>query len=48
MDLPIACSESVAQQYWDEQHFKMIAIPNGCSMPLWGGDKRQKKISGIY
>lgn len=43
MDLPIACSESVAQQYWNEQHFKMIAIPNGCSMPLWGGDKRQKE-----
>ena len=21
----------------------MIAIPNGCSMPLWGGDKRQKE-----
>jgi len=43
MDLPIACSESVAQQYWDEQHFKMMAIPNGCSLPLWNGDASQKK-----
>jgi len=42
MDLPIACSESVAQSYWDEQHFKMKAIPNGCSLPLWKEDKQQK------
>lgn len=42
MDLPIACSESVAQSYWDEQHFKMKAIPNGCSLPLWKENKKQK------
>lgn len=42
MDLPIACSESVAQSYWDEQHYKMKAIPNGCSLPLWKEDKSQK------
>lgn len=42
MDLPIACSESVAQQYIDEQHFKMKAIPNGCSLPLWTGDANHK------
>ena len=42
MDLPIACSESVAQSYWDEQHFKMKAIPNGCSLPLWKKNIEQK------
>lgn len=42
MDKPIACSESVAQSYWDEQHYKMTAIPNGCSLPLWKEDKSQK------
>lgn len=42
MDEPIACSESVAQSYWDEQHFKMKAIPNGCSLPLWNGDSAKK------
>ena len=29
MDEPIACSESVAQSYWDEQHFRMKAIKKG-------------------
>lgn len=42
MDLPIACSESVAQSYWDEQHYKMIAIPNGCSLPIWNEDAEEK------
>lgn len=43
MDEPIACSESVAQSYWDEQHFRMKAIPNGCSLPLWHTDYNQKE-----
>ena len=42
MDLPIACSESVAQSYWDEQHFRMKAIPNGCSLPIWKRDEEEK------
>lgn len=42
MDLPIACSESVAQSYWDEQHFKMKAIPNGCSLPVWKRNEDEK------
>ena len=42
MDLPIACSESVAQSYWDEQHYKMKAIPNGSSLSLWKYDEEQK------
>lgn len=42
MDLPIACSESVAQSYWDEQHYKMKAIPNGSSLSLWQYNKEQK------
>lgn len=43
MDEPIACSESVAQSYWVEQHYKMKAIPNGCSLPLWKEDNVQKQ-----
>lgn len=43
MDLPIACSESVAQSYWSEQHFKMLAIPNGCSLPVWKRNIKQKQ-----
>lgn len=43
MDEPIACSESVAQSYWDEHHYKMKAIPNGCSLPLWKENKEQKQ-----
>ncbi|SIO10502.1 glycosyltransferase [Fibrobacter sp. UWB11] len=35
MDLPIACSESVAASYKKEQDFSMKAIPNGCSLPIW-------------
>ena len=42
MDLPIACSESVAQSYWDEQHYKMLSIPNGCSLPAWKKDLDEK------
>lgn len=42
MNLPIACSESVAQSYWDEQHFKMKAIPNGCSLPVWKRNEEEK------
>lgn len=43
MDLPIACSESVAQSYWSEHHFKMIAIPNGCSMPVEKINREEKE-----
>lgn len=35
MDLPIACSESVAESYLQEHNYKMLAIPNGCSLPIW-------------
>lgn len=43
MDLPIACSESVAESYWEERHYKMKAIPNGCSLPLWKRNVKQKQ-----
>lgn len=43
MDLPIACSESVAESYWEEHHYKMKAIPNGCSLPLWKRNIEQKQ-----
>lgn len=42
MDEPIACSESVANYYWRDQHFKMKAIPNGSSLPIWTGNATQK------
>lgn len=42
MDLPIACSESVAQSYWENRRFRMMAIPNGCSLPVWTGDGEQR------
>lgn len=42
MDLPLACSESVAESYLREQGFRMQAIPNGCSLPLWKPDMEQK------
>lgn len=44
MDLPIACSESVAESYWSEHSYKMKAIPNGCSLPLWKKNVEQKQI----
>lgn len=44
MDMPIACSESVAESYWKEHHFRMQAIPNGCSLPLWDKNIEQKKV----
>ena len=42
MDLPIACSESVAQSYKDEQGYEMLAIPNGCSLPIWKRNEIEK------
>ena len=42
MDEPIACSESVAKFYWSDQHFKIKAIPNGCSLPVWNENYKQK------
>ena len=42
MDLPIACSESVAQSYSEEQRFNMIAIPNGVSLPLWKRNEEER------
>ncbi len=43
MDLPIACSESVAESYWNEHHYRMKAIPNGCSLPLSKKNNEQKQ-----
>ena len=42
MDEPIACSESVANYYLRDQHYKMKAIPNGCSLPIWIENSEQK------
>lgn len=42
MDEPIACSESVANYYWQDQRYKMKAIPNGCSLPVWKENIEQK------
>ena len=42
MDVPIACSESVAETYLREKNYKMKAIPNGSSLPIWKYDEGQK------
>ena len=39
IDLPIACAESVAEQYKIEKGWKIMAIPNGSSFPLWQKDE---------
>lgn len=43
MDKPIACSESVAQSYFLDFNYKMLAIPNGCSLPIWKRDIVEKE-----
>lgn len=43
MDKPIACSESVANSYYKHFGYKMLAIPNGCSLPVWKRDTEEKK-----
>lgn len=42
MDLPIACSESVSELYHKNKHWDIMSIPNGCSLPVWSGDDKQK------
>ena len=42
MDKPIACSESVANSYYKHFRYKMLAIPNGCSLPVWKRDLEEK------
>lgn len=39
---PIACAENIAENYQKKHHIKMIAIPNGCSLPIWSADKCEK------
>nr|WP_315143088.1 glycosyltransferase [uncultured Flavobacterium sp.] len=42
-DLPIACSDSVRKQFEDINGWKIKAINNGCSMPIWNEDREYKK-----
>lgn len=42
MDLPIACSESVSELYLKNKHWDIMSVPNGCSLPVWNGDDKQK------
>ena len=41
MDLIIPCSESIGKCY-DEMGVKNVPIPNGCSMPIWRYDLKEK------
>lgn len=41
MDLIIPCSESIGEKY-DEMDIRNTPIPNGCSMPVWGYDEKEK------
>lgn len=43
MDLPIACAESVGILYKKNKGLDIQAIPNGCSLPVWNTDLRQKQ-----
>ena len=42
MNKPIACSESVANSYYEHFGYKMLAIPNGCSLPVWKRNFEEK------
>ncbi len=35
MDMPIACSESVSEEFLDKYGWKIEAISNGCSLDIW-------------
>lgn len=39
---PIACAENIAENYQKTHNIKMIAIPNGCSLPIWCGNESDK------
>ncbi|WP_278990259.1 glycosyltransferase [Segatella bryantii] len=43
MDKAIACSESVANSYYQKFNYKMLAIPNGCSLPIWKRNLKEKE-----
>lgn len=43
MDLPIGCAESVGLLYKKNKGLDISSIPNGCSLPLWNVDSRQKQ-----
>lgn len=42
MDLPIACSQSVAEQYKIIKKLDVESIPNGTSVPVWNFDEEEK------
>jgi glycosyltransferase involved in cell wall biosynthesis len=42
MDLPIACSESVSDEFLDHYGWKIKAISNGCSLDVWQKDIDEK------
>lgn len=41
-DLPIACSESVAEQYKSEKGWKVLSVPNGVSLEVWNYSPEEK------
>jgi len=43
-DLPIACSNSVSQQFKDLNGWNIKAIDNGCSLPIWERNLEEKNI----
>jgi glycosyltransferase involved in cell wall biosynthesis len=42
MDLPIACSESVSEEFLDHYGWRIKAISNGCSLDVWQKDIDEK------
>ncbi|TNF49391.1 MAG: glycosyltransferase [Bacteroidetes bacterium] len=43
VDLAIACSESVSQEFKDVYGWKVMAINNGCSLNVWEQNEDEKK-----
>ena len=42
MDLPVACSESVSEEFLDKYGWEIKAITNGCSFDVWQVDIDEK------
>ncbi len=43
MDLPIACADSISELYKKNKNWKVMSIPNGCSLPVWKETDEQKR-----
>jgi len=42
-DMPIGCAESIRVLYKQYKNWDIMSIPNGSSLPVWHGDKKERK-----